>query len=304
MLQFQPLDLKAQQLFSTYSQKFDCQLMNYSFIVLFLYRNVCRIQYAISDNFLLIKATQNEKDYFMFPIGEGNLSIILDKIANEMLNTHKSVLFYQFCNDFAPILIQWAEEYCEKTACQFQVTSVRDDFEYIYSAIKLTQLEGHLLKPKRNQVNHFVKHNRWKYNFICKDNIDKVKTFNTLWDDYKTVGEQPSLMKENMALEEAFNYFFELNMQGIILQIEDEVVAFSIGFPLNEDTFLVLFEKADRNCKGAYSMINKLFANEISKKYTYINRAEDAGVDGLRKAKLSYLPEYLIEVNELKLFEC
>jgi hypothetical protein len=178
------------------------------------------------------------------------------------------------------------------------MTSMRKDFEYIYSAKQLALLEGHLFKPKRNQINHFTKHNNWNYAPITIDNIEQVKHFDALWDTTKEDSDI-SLEKENIAINEAFTHFFELHLQGILLQVEDKIVAFSIGFPLNNDTFLILFEKADRTCKGAYTMINKLFAHEISKKYTYINRAEDAGVEGLRKAKLSYLPEYLIEVNEL-----
>jgi len=301
MLQFQPLDLKVQSVFSSFSKRFDCQLMNYSFTVLFLYRNVCNVQYAISDQFLLIKATHDDMDYFMFPIGEGNLPDFLDQVAIETLNAANPVRFYQFCNDIAPMLVLWAEEFCQKTGAQFRVTSVRKDFEYIYSAEKLARLEGHFFKPKRNQINAFTQHNNWSYAPITKDNIEKVRHFDALWDADKISSEPDSLHCENMALEEAFNYFFDLNMQGILLQVEDKIVAFSIGFPLNEETFLILFEKADRSCKGAYTMVNKLFATEISKKYTYINRAEDAGVEGLRKAKLSYQPEYLIELNELEI---
>jgi hypothetical protein len=301
MLQFQPLDLKAQPLFLFFSQKWDCQLMNYSFAVLFLYRNVCRVQYAIVDKFLIIKATHDNEDYFMFPIGEGNLPDLLDKIAMETLSNAKPVRFYQFCNDIAPLLLQWAEEFCQKTGHQLRITSVRKDFEYIYSAEKLARLEGHFLKPKRNQINSFMQHNNWSYAHISKENIEKVRHFDALWDINKISSEPITLIEENIAIEEAFDYFFELNMQGILLQVEDKIVAFSIGFPLNGDTFLILFEKADRTCKGAYTMVNKLFADEISKKYIYINRAEDAGVEGLRKAKLSYQPEYLIEVNELEI---
>jgi hypothetical protein len=298
MIRFQPLDLNDQNLFNAFTQKWDCQLMNYSFAVLFLYRKVCDIQYAVLDNFLLIKSRIEDKDFLMFPLGEGNLPALLDKIANDMLSGTKEVRFYQFCNDMAPLLTQWAEDFCKETGNQFCITSMRKDFEYIYSAKQLARLEGHLLKPKRNQINYFTKHNVWNYTPITKDNLEQVKHFNALWDTTKTDSEI-SLEKENIAIKEAFTYFFELHLQGILLQIEDKIVAFSIGFPLNNDTFLVLFEKADRTCKGAYTMVNKLFSNEISKKYTYINRAEDAGVEGLRKAKLSYLPEYLIEVNKL-----
>jgi len=302
MLQFQPLDLNAQTLISAFAKKLNCQLMNYSFEVLFLYRKALSIQYALADDFLLIKSTHNDKKYFMFPMGEGNLPAILDKLALETLCIDKSVHYYQFCSDMAPLLQQWAHEFCQKTGNQFNIKAIRDDFEYIYSAEKLARLEGHLLKPKRNQINFFTKNNVWKCLAMNRENMEQVKHFNALWDQNKTSDAPISLTDENIALEEAFNYFFELNLKGILLQVEDKIVAFSIGFPLNEETFLVLFEKADRMCKGAYTMVNKLFAQEISKKYTYINRAEDAGVEGLRKAKLSYLPEYLIEVNELTIF--
>jgi len=237
----------------------------------------------------------------MFPMGEGNLPAILDRIATETLRSKKTVRFYQFCSDIAPTLLQWAEEFCTEKKLPFRTYPVRDDFEYIYFSKKLALLEGHLLKPKRNQINYFTKNNIWKWASITKENIGEVKHFNILWDACKDCDEYPSLSDENIALQDAFTYFFELNLQGILLQVEDKIVAFSIGFPLNKDTFLVLFEKADRTCKGAYTMINKLFASEISKQYIYINRAEDAGEEGLRKAKFSYQPEYLIEVNELEI---
>jgi len=303
MLKFQPIDIKGQSLLSSFSQKFDCQLLNYSFAVLFLYRNVCRFQYTISDNFLLIKATHKNEDYFMFPMGEGNLPAILDRLAMETLSSGaNTVRFYQFCNDIAPLLLLWAEEFCQKKGTHFRTIPVREDFEYIYVSKKLALLEGHLFKPKRNQINAFTKNNLWSWSYITKENIEEVKCFNTLWDECKDCDEHPALVAENVALKDAFAYFFELNLQGVLLQVDDKIVAFSIGFPLNTDTFLVLFEKADRTCKGAYTMINKLFASVISKHFTYINRAEDAGEEGLRKAKLSYQPEYLIEVNGLEIY--
>jgi len=239
----------------------------------------------------------------MFPMGDGDLTFVLDKITTETLSSGtKPVRFYQFCNDIAPVLLLWAEEFCKKTDTQFRTVPIRRDFEYIYLSKKLALLEGHFFKPKRNQINSFTKNNRWSWSHITKENIEEVQRFNCLWDARKDCEEHPTLAAENIALEDAFSYFFELNLQGMLLQVEDKIVAFSIGFPLNKETFLVLFEKADRNYKGAYTMINKLFAQEISKKFTYINRAEDADEEGLRKAKRSYQPEYLIEVNELEIY--
>ena len=104
---------------------------------------------------------------------------------------------------------------------------------------------------------------------------------------------------ENEALEEAFQYFDVLDLKGVILRVDHEIVAFSIGSLLNDDTLLVLFEKANRNVRGSYAMINKLFALELAKGYPYINRAEDGGIEGLRKAKQSYMPDYMNEVYHL-----
>jgi len=303
MLQFLPLDLSAKPIVSSFIRKFECQLMNYSFETLFLYRDVFRVHFTIFDNFLILKLTQNQEEYFMFPMGEGNLPTILNIIAKETLDNHKRLCFCQFCNDMAPLLVQWAEDYGNETGSKYIIHSIRNQYEYIYSAKQLALLGGHLLKPKRNQINFFTKNNIWSSMSITRENIEQVKQFNDLWEEQKISEDNFSLTNENIAIQEAFTHFFDLNLQGILLQIENKIVAFSIGFPLNEDTFLILFEKADRNFKGAYTMINRLFAQEISKKYTYINRGEDAGAEGLRKAKLSYLPEYLIEVNELEIYQ-
>lgn len=108
---------------------------------------------------------------------------------------------------------------------------------------------------------------------------------------------------ENEALNEALTYFEILNLQGILIRVNDKIAAFSIGSSLNDDTWLVLFEKADRTIRGAYSMINKLFAQEIAMGYKYINRAEDGGVEGLRKAKRSYMPDHLNEVYHLTIYK-
>ena len=98
----------------------------------------------------------------------------------------------------------------------------------------------------------------------------------------------------------ALRLFEELELVGGVLKIDGEIVAFAIGEPLSKDTFVVHIEKAFASIQGAYPMINQQFVEHECMKYKYVNREEDTGSEGLRKAKLSYRPAYLIEKGIVK----
>ena len=100
---------------------------------------------------------------------------------------------------------------------------------------------------------------------------------------------------EMSVLHEAFDYRKELGFVGGIIRKAGQIVAFSIGEPLNSDTYVVHFEKAFPDMQGAYPMINQQFVEHECMGYRYVNREEDTGAEGLRKAKLSYRPAFLIE---------
>ena len=96
-------------------------------------------------------------------------------------------------------------------------------------------------------------------------------------------------------MQAALQHMDELGLTGGVLHVNGEIVAFTYGAPINGTTFDTCVEKADTNFDGAYAMINYEFANRIPEQYTYINREEDLGLEGLRKAKLSYQPEVILE---------
>ena len=87
----------------------------------------------------------------------------------------------------------------------------------------------------------------------------------------------------------------ELGLKGGVLKDEGRIVAFTVGEPLCEDTFVVHIEKAFPDVEGAYPMINQQFVQHECMEYQYVNREEDTGAEGLRKAKLSYRPVFLVE---------
>ena len=86
----------------------------------------------------------------------------------------------------------------------------------------------------------------------------------------------------------------ELGLWGGCVKVGDRVVAFSLGMPVTSDTFDVNIEKADTDYEGSFAVINREFARRIPEQYRFVNREEDLGAEGLRRAKLSYRPESLL----------
>ncbi len=91
-------------------------------------------------------------------------------------------------------------------------------------------------------------------------------------------------------MQRAFEHFEELEMIGGCIYVGDKLVAFTYGSAVNDHTFDTHVEKADTDYDGAFTIINKLFAQHLPERFTLINREEDLGIDGLRQSKLSYHP--------------
>ena len=115
------------------------------------------------------------------------------------------------------------------------------------------------------------------------------------WCKVNNCDQQEGTGNERRALVYALHNFEVLGLTGGILRVNGKIVAFTFGMPINHETFGVHVEKADTTIDGAYAMINYEFANRIPEQYIYINREEDLGIEGLRKAKLSYQPVTILE---------
>jgi uncharacterized protein len=298
MLHFKSVTLQDQNILGDKLNSLNCNLLNYSFVVQFLYRNVIGFQYAVYKDFIISKIQIQNKDYFLFPVGEGDYFEVFEEIKKYAFSNQNKLRFFQFCAVNGERLLEWAE-LLKTEGYSYIFYPSREEFEYIYLTDALATLNGHSLKAKRNHIHYFEKNYTWSFEIITKNHISDIQYFSSKWDSEKQIHATSRLNMENEALKEAFRYFSELQLSGILLKVDQEIVAFSIGTLLNDDTWLVLFEKADRNVRGAYTMINKLFAQEIATGYQYINRAEDGGVEGLRKAKQSYHPDYMNEVFHL-----
>lgn len=183
---------------------------------------------------------------------------------------------------------------------RFLFHPVRDSFDYVYSIDRLADLHGKHLQSKRNHCNRFEEaYPDYRVLPLTVDLLDRCREFTEHWYTAHTEG-GPAMdyRGERRAIGLAFDNFEALHMEGILLEMSDGMAAFSMGNRIREDTFDVNFEKALPDVNGAYPMVNREFARLLRGRYPelkYLNREDDMGIEGLRRAKESYEPDILLE---------
>lgn len=183
---------------------------------------------------------------------------------------------------------------------RFLIEGDRNDYDYIYAREKLATLAGKKLHGKRNHIARFKDSGDWSYEPMTAENIEECRTMTYTWIHMREEKWNEEMNQEISVLHEAFDHMQELGLVGGVLRRDGQIVAFSIGERLNSETFVVHFEKAYPDLQGAYPMINQQFVLHECEGYAYVNREEDTGDPGLRKAKLSYYPDILLPKYELE----
>lgn len=185
---------------------------------------------------------------------------------------------------------------------RFTIEYVRDVADYIYEADSLGNLAGKKLHAKRNHINRFVEnHPEWVYEKITDENIEECLEMAQKWREINKCDEDKEKSAEICVTLRALKERDKIGLTGGAIRTKDGIVAFSLGAPLTEDTFVVHIEKAFGEIQGAYPIINREFVLHAAKGYRYINREEDMGEEGLRKAKMSYNPAILLEKGNVRL---
>ncbi len=262
--------------------------LEYNFTTTFVWRNIYSFHIARMDDYFLLRANPKTPSY-LFPAGRGPLEPVIRALQEDASAAGCPLVFNTVLPDAKARL---EELYPGKFAFEYY----RDGADYVYDRQALASLVGKKLAGKRNHIRRFLdNHPDWRYEPVSRENLEDVRKMNNLWCIQNGCAEDAAISDEYCAVESAIRHFDELGLTGGLIRAEDKVVAFSIGDPLSEDTFLVHFEKAFADIQGAYPMINQQFVLHNCMDYPFVNREEDAGVPGLRHAKLSYNPVRLVE---------
>lgn len=167
----------------------------------------------------------------------------------------------------------------------------RGQWDYVYLAEDLSGLRGNKFHKKKNHVNQFKKHYNFEYHPLTPDCIEQVLEMQEEWCQWRECEESEALLAENEAVVrvlEAWDVIPELI--GGALYVDSQMVAYTVGEALNDDTLVVHFEKGKNGYRGVYQAINNFFVSHEGDNFTYVNREQDLDDEGLRKAKLSYHP--------------
>ena len=187
------------------------------------------------------------------------------------------------------------------------VEPIRNQYDYIYRRTDLVTLHGRHLDAKRNHIHRFrAEHPDFEYRPLMPEFFDECRRLTEIWREEKNQNVNRNENKneiidaEHQVMETIFSNWDALGMIGGSIFVDGRMVAFTYGAAVTTDTFDVCVEKADRHVEGAFAIINQQFAEHLPEQYIYLNREEDMGIPGLRKAKLSYHPEILLTYNMVK----
>ena len=182
---------------------------------------------------------------------------------------------------------------------KFILRSDRDGADYVYAIDDLADLKGRKFQKKRNHVNKFrSQHPNFEVLELNACNLPVVQHMINEWYRVR-MREDPegNYLLENIAMARACQNYVGLGMEGIALVDDGQVLAVTMGSRMGKNTFDIHFEKALENVEGAYAAVNCEFARFLRLKHpdvAYLDREDDLGLEGLRKAKLSYNPHHMV----------
>ena len=179
--------------------------------------------------------------------------------------------------------------------------STEDSKDYVYSTAELADLPGEKFHDKKNLVNQFNKRHIHEYRSLDKGLISQCLDLEEEWCKLRNCLEDISTAAENTCIYELLTHFDELKLFGGAIIVDGKIQAFTILQKMNADTAVTHIEKANTEFKGIYQAINNYAAIKELKAYAFVNREEDLGHAGLRKAKLSYNPVRLEEKYHIEL---
>lgn len=262
---------------------FNCE---YTFGNLFVWSTSYRTAICRYKDFMLCRWGK-EGDYkYSVPIGSGDFKDAVLQIIGDAKQFGEKAVIYGVTENYKKLIDKYFPG-------EFSYEYDEGNNDYIYSVEKMASLRGKKYHGKRNHITNFKKNNPdWRFEILNKDNIGECIDLHTGW--IKNHEDDADYSYEFEAVLTAFENYERLGFVGGLIRVGGKVIAYTMGERHSDKLFVTHFEKAPADIQGAYPIINQEFTRNCLMDYEYVNREEDLGIEGLRKAKQSYNPEIFL----------
>lgn len=292
---FKDINIESRELLNPYFDLVDYEACEYCFNTLYMWQHLYKTGYYIGDGFAVIVAEYEGNTFSILPLAKKeDMPRVIEFVIDYFEKEQKKIYFRGITKEVVEFL---QENYSGK----FSYTEERDLFDYVYDGDSMRELKGRKNVKKRNHINYFLKEyeGRYEYRLLDENDFDACLDLMAEWTSNK---EENNAVSEEMEEEligikklfENYNVLKDkLKIAGIF--IDGKLESFTMGEYINPNMALIHIEKANPSIRGLYPFINQQFLVHEFSDVEFVNREEDLGIEGLRKAKLSYHPVRFVE---------
>jgi len=284
---FNTITLDDKSLFDKHYQKYPPTHSDNLFTTLISWIEYSKYKYTFLKNNIIVMSNIKNQIQFRPPSGEKS-----KELYDQVLQLAKK---QDSKNPFGVIDTK-TKDWLSNLYPNLKFNPKREYFDYVYLASDLAELSGSSYSKIRNRLNKFKKNYSFQVEEIADNNMSEIQEFLKRWCLWKDCESDPLLENEKKAILTSINLYFDLNLSGIAIRIDDNVEAIAVYEKMNEDTAVVHYEKGSPDFDGIYKAINQETAKILQKDFKFINRESDMDIAGLRQAKMSYRPHHMIEV--------
>lgn len=295
MLTLEEITIEKKELFNQYLKRKCSQNSEFTFTNLFMWRKSYDMRYVILNDMLCImpqhKGGPRSATFPVGFIGEDGKEKDIVPVIEELLAYFKDIGAEPLIRLYDDITVQ---KLTQAFPGKFLITEDMGSFDYVYSVQELSNLSGKRFHAKKNHVNKFMRLYPWEYRPISSENVAECLRVFEQWYQNRA-DEVAGLDEEYEAVRELFSNWDKLDVSGGSLWVDGSMIAFSVGEPLCDRMAVIHLEHADTAYEGAFAMMNQQFLKNRWQEFEYVNREEDMGIPGMRKAKESYHPVFMVK---------
>jgi hypothetical protein len=290
---FKPLELGDRGFIHDFLWRAQSETSEWTFTNLFIWRLYNRTQWSVIDYHLAILCRpEGRSPFFYQPVGPGDRFASCIKLLDWMMDSTGEESTIERADESLAATFGGREDW--------DVQPVRDHFDYLYPTADLINLSGRKYHAKKNRINRVEKVVSFQYEPLTADWLHECTRVLIQWCNWRECHKSPVMRAEFSAVHEALLEFETLKLTGGMLVVSGEIKAFTLGEMLNDSTAVIHVEKVDPEIPDLFAVINQQFCENAWSSTTWINREQDLGEPGLRKAKLSYHPSRLIPKYGIK----